>query len=260
MTTSRARSIADVTSGTILASVEIAAKPERVFRALSTPEELVRWWGSDDLYRTTKWEADIRVHGRWRAEGKGADGQPFEVEGEYLEIDPPRKFVQSWKPSWDLGPATTVSYSLEAIPEGTRLTVRHFGFGDRSESCRNHGNGWQRVLDWLSGFVQPPAQPTASSVFLCRLLPPRPSFAMDMNDAERAVMQEHVGYWMQHMQAGNVIAFGPVGDPQGPWGLGLVRAKDKAEIEAFGAADPAVKSGRGFRYELIPMLNIIVPQ
>ena len=104
------------------------------------------------------------------------------------------------------------------------------------------------------------AEPTASSVFLCRLLPPRPSFAMDMNDAERAVMQEHVGYWMQHMQAGKVIAFGPVGDPQGPWGLGLVRAKDKAEIEAFGAADPAVKSGRGFRYELIPMLNIIVPQ
>jgi uncharacterized protein YciI len=71
-------------------------------------------------------------------------------------------------------------------------------------------------------------------------------------------MQEHVGSWMQHLSAGKVIVFGPVGDPQGPWGL--VRAHDLTDIQAFGAADPAIRSERGFRYEYIPMINAILPQ
>ncbi len=38
-----ARSVADLTSGVILASVEIAAPPERVFPALTDPNALKRW-------------------------------------------------------------------------------------------------------------------------------------------------------------------------------------------------------------------------
>jgi uncharacterized protein YndB with AHSA1/START domain len=243
-----------------LASVEIAAKPERVFKAITSPEEIVRWWGSDEQYRTTKWDSDLRVHGRWRAEGMGADGVPFSVEGEFLEIDAPRKLVQTWKPEWDGGESTTLSYTLEPIASGTRLVVRHDGFADRHESCRSHGAGWVDVLGWLSQFIEAPAQPAAASVFLCRLIAPRPTFALDMNDAERTVMQEHFGYWTQQMNAGRVIVFGPVADPQGPWGLGLVRARDLSDIQAFGAADPAIKSERGFRYEFIPMINTILPQ
>jgi uncharacterized protein YndB with AHSA1/START domain len=64
---SSARAIADAGSGTILATVEIAAPPERVFRALTTPDEIVRWWGSDDAYRTTGFTADLQVGGRWHA-------------------------------------------------------------------------------------------------------------------------------------------------------------------------------------------------
>src|SRR5262245_47193804 len=135
---SPARAVADTASGTVLASVEIAAPPERVFKALTTPEEIVRWWGSDSVYRTTEWVQDLRVGGRWKATGKGADGSPFSVEGEFLEIDAPRRLVHSWKPEWDGGHVTRVTYRLEPIERGTRVTVRHEGFGDRAESCRNH--------------------------------------------------------------------------------------------------------------------------
>jgi uncharacterized protein YndB with AHSA1/START domain len=41
-----ARALADVNGGIILAEVEIAAPPERVFRALTQSDEIVRWWGS----------------------------------------------------------------------------------------------------------------------------------------------------------------------------------------------------------------------
>ena len=56
-----ARSVADLTAGVILATVEIRAPIERVFRALTDPNELVRWWGSADTYRTEEWTADLRV-------------------------------------------------------------------------------------------------------------------------------------------------------------------------------------------------------
>jgi uncharacterized protein YndB with AHSA1/START domain len=87
-----ARAVADLTAGTILASVEIAVPPERVFSALTDPTQLVQWWGSDDSYRTTEWTSELRVHGRYRASGRSADGSSFGVQGEYLEIRRTRSF------------------------------------------------------------------------------------------------------------------------------------------------------------------------
>ena len=100
------RAIADVTEATVFASVDIEAPIERVFAALTVGEELVRWWGSDDTYRTTEWVADLRVGGHWRAAGRGADGAPFSVEGDFLAVEPPSKIVQTWKPEWDGGHVT----------------------------------------------------------------------------------------------------------------------------------------------------------
>ena len=164
--TTGARSIADIESGVILASVDIAAAPERVFRALTQSEEVVRWWGSDDTYRTTRWVADLRVGGQWRAEGSGKDGAPFFVEGKFLEVAPPLKLVQTWQAGWDPGATTTLTYRLEPIETGTRLIVRHEGFAGRPDSCRRHGQGWERVLNWLNNhFPWPP------------MAAPRPIFA-----------------------------------------------------------------------------------
>ncbi|TPK87406.1 hypothetical protein FJ548_14525 [Mesorhizobium sp. B2-4-17] len=69
------RAIADVSAGTILATVTIAAPPERVFHALTADDQIPLWWGSDELYRTTRHTADVRSGGTWRSEGKGADGR-----------------------------------------------------------------------------------------------------------------------------------------------------------------------------------------
>jgi uncharacterized protein YndB with AHSA1/START domain len=151
----KARAVADVTKGTIIATVEIAAPPERVFRALTDPEELPRWWGQDGLYHTKKHEADLREGGKYRSSGAGADGAEFSVEGEYLEVTPPSRVKQTWRPSWDPSTGnTTVTFQLEPIEGGTRVTVRHEGFTEaNAESCKGHANGWERVLNWLSGYA-----------------------------------------------------------------------------------------------------------
>jgi len=145
------RAVADLSEGLILASVEIGVPPERVFRALAS-EELTRWWGSADTYRVTRWTGDFRVGGAWRSEGVGADGKPFSVAGEFLEVDPPRKLVQTWRADWDGGATTTITYRLDPTATGTRLTLRHEGFAGRPESCDGHSEGWERVFGWLATY------------------------------------------------------------------------------------------------------------
>jgi uncharacterized protein YndB with AHSA1/START domain len=149
-----ARAVADLTAGVILATVEIGVPPERVFRALSDPRELAVWWGSPETYTATTWEADFRVGGTWRVDGKGADGKPYAVWGAFLEIDPPRCIVQTWQHDWEAAhPETKITYTLENVAGGTRLSVRHEGFGSRTESCTRHQHGWDRVLGWLVRYV-----------------------------------------------------------------------------------------------------------
>jgi uncharacterized protein YndB with AHSA1/START domain len=265
-TTKRAaRAVADLSKGVVLAMVEIEVPPERVFRALTTPDELVHWWGSPDTYQLTEATMDLRVGGKWRTLGRGATG-PFSVSGEYLEIDPPRRLVQTWVPDWEGGHSTTIHYQLDPIATGTRVTVRHEGFGERAESCESHSRGWERVLGWLDAFVAPADAPkaeataTAAAVpayFCCRLLAPRPTFAFDMTPDERKAMLAHGAYWRELLAKGNAIVFGPVNDPKGPWGLGVIRAANEAEVHELRDHDPAILANIGLAYEIMPMLTAV---
>jgi uncharacterized protein YndB with AHSA1/START domain len=250
------RAIADVSAGLILATVTIAAPPERIFRALTDPKELPRWWGADDLYRTTSHASDLRKGGAWRSEGKGADGTPFAVSGEYLDVDPPHRLVMTWQPDWDGGNVTTVTYLLEPVEGGTKLTLRHDGFGARADSCRSHANGWPRVFGWLKAHFEPAG--TAPKYFHCRMLPPRPDFAMTMQPEEAAIMAEHADYWRGMLAEGKAVIFGPVADPVGVWGLCIVRANDEAAARALTDNDPTVRSARGFSFEIRPMLSAVL--
>jgi len=83
------------------------------------------------------------------------------------------------------------------------------------------------------------------STFVFRLISPRPTFALDMTDEERSVMERHAAYWQSFVDSGQMVIFGPVLDSTGSWGLGVVEAEDEDEDElrAFAAGDPAVTSG-----------------
>jgi uncharacterized protein YndB with AHSA1/START domain len=250
-----ARAIADLSAGTILASVDIMVPPERVFGALSEAEEITRWWGHPDAYRTEKWTTDFRVGGHWRADGRSADGEPFHVAGEFLEIVSPHRIVQSWQPSWATGPATTVTYDLKAIPGGTRLLVRHDGFKDNEQACASHADGWILALGWLTDDIAPKPAPDTMKFYVARLLAPRPEFRQTLSAEEIAMMHRHIAYWRPLMAAGKVLALGPVDDPKGSWGLALMRVETEAELLALQAHDPAVLGG--LTYENLPMARAV---
>ena len=63
-----ARAVADVIDGLIVASVEIARTPERVFQALSS-RDIVDWWVNPGVFDTRVGSVDVRVGGRRHALG-----------------------------------------------------------------------------------------------------------------------------------------------------------------------------------------------
>ena len=80
------------------------------------------------------------------------------------------------------------------------------------------------------------------TTFVFRLHAPRPTFALDMTEAERDIMGRHAAHWQPYIDAGHMVVFGPVLDGTGSWGLGVVEAEDddEDELRAFAAQDPVV--------------------
>src|ERR671911_72707 len=81
------------------------------------------------------------------------------------------------------------------------------------------------------------------STFVLRLLAPRPTFALDMSDDEREIMERHAAHWQPFIESGQMVVFGPVLDSTGSWGLGVLEVDDEDGVRAHAAGDPAVTSG-----------------
>jgi len=95
--------------------------------------------------------------------------------------------------------------------------------------------------------------------FFCKLIPPRATFAQDMTPAERVLMGQHVAYWQGLMNNQKALAFGPVADPQGGYGIGIIAASNDAEMEILRNNDPTIKANTGFRFEALPMPRLMSP-
>ena len=153
---------ADTEKGVVRVVAEIKASPERVFNALTSPDEVPKWWGENGVYRTAKWESDLRPGGKWKSTIAAPEGEemndprtpePQTVGGEYIFVDPPRVLEFTWAPSWDRFAVSRVRYEIEPTATGSRLTVIHSGFEGRAEMASAHGEGWVRVLGWLSSYA-----------------------------------------------------------------------------------------------------------
>jgi uncharacterized protein YndB with AHSA1/START domain len=118
--------------GNVVATIDIAVLPERVFRALTDPEELAVWWvgiANFSVPGAHHWQVDARPRGRWSVTTIDVLGREVTIHGEYRVVDPPRALEFTWQASWDGFVTTTVRCELEPIivsgTSGTRLRVIH---------------------------------------------------------------------------------------------------------------------------------------
>ena len=158
MTLIKSATITDQDS--IVTEIHIAAPPHRVFKALTDPKELMRWFDSPEC-PVKFWEMDPHPGGQYRyATEKGTivvnNVSEFECHGEILEIDPPRLLVYSWIANWhdDKSRRTIVRWELTPEATGTRVKVTHGGLAEETVARKDYSGGWPGVLENLKTFTE----------------------------------------------------------------------------------------------------------
>jgi len=92
-----------------------------VFEAMTKPEHLRNWYGPRKMTMTLC-EVDFRVGGKYRYVLKDTGGNEHAFSGRFMEIDPPKRVVQTW--CWEGMPdhGTVETATLEEIDGKTKLT------------------------------------------------------------------------------------------------------------------------------------------
>ncbi len=127
------------------------ASPQKVFRAWTDPQQIMRWWGPSGA-EVLRAEVDARVGGQFRKVARTPDGEEHEVSGVYREVIPNEKLVFTW--AWRTTPErkSLVAIALTSDGDGTVLTLTHELFFD--EAARDgHRQGWTGTLDKLERYV-----------------------------------------------------------------------------------------------------------
>ena len=131
----------------------IAARPQIVFDALTTPDGIRHWWGPD-AGPVLVAETDVRVGGRFRVRFRMLDGTEHESRGEFLEVVPPLRLAMSWH--WlgreDEG-ESRIEIDLRPTDYGTELVFTHALLGSE-QARREHAEGWTGALDKLERYLR----------------------------------------------------------------------------------------------------------
>jgi uncharacterized protein YndB with AHSA1/START domain len=139
---------------------DLEASVEKVFEIYirTTPERL--WQAITDPDLRARFQFGARVESDWtpgssyQVTHAGAPG-PL-IEGENLEIDPPRRLVQSYHAVWgeDVAAEGTsrVSWEIEPVGDSCRLTVTH---DQLAEGADPHVyGGWPMILSGLKTWLE----------------------------------------------------------------------------------------------------------
>ena len=84
---------------------------------------------------------------------------------------------------------------------------------------------------------------TEKKHFMLKSLSHRSTFQQDMTDEERGIMLKHITYWTDMAEKGIAVVFGPVFDPKGGYGLGIMEVDNEEQLRTLIENDPAVMSG-----------------
>ena len=110
----------------ILIEREFAAPAHLVWRAVTEPDLVRRWWHAN-RGEVLSCEIDLRVGGKWRYVAKPFEGEEFAFYGEFLEIVPEEKIVQTeiFAPFPDNGATNTMTLTEHDGVTTLRTLVQH---------------------------------------------------------------------------------------------------------------------------------------
>lgn len=125
------------------------APRERVYRMLSDPAELAKWWGPRGFTMPAS-DVDFRVGGGYRLSMQPSVGDLFHLSGEFLEIDPPVRLAYTFR--WDEPTPddreSIVKLDLQARGDDTEIVLTHGPFAT-DERLVLHQGGWTDSFERL---------------------------------------------------------------------------------------------------------------
>ena len=102
---------------------EFDAPREIVFKAMTDPALVAKWWGPR-RYQTVVDTMEVRPGGKWRMRNIAADGGEHAFRGEYREVTPPERVVWTFEYEPLAGHVSVETMTLTERNGRTLLTVR----------------------------------------------------------------------------------------------------------------------------------------
>jgi uncharacterized protein YndB with AHSA1/START domain len=133
------------------AQTDVAAAPERVWAALTEPEQIAVYMQGSKV--TTTWEVGSPI--TWDGE---YDGRAYQDKGEVLTYDEPRVLsVTHYSPMMGQPDEPenyhTLVYTLTADGDGTHLELTQDG-NESQEQADQFSQNWQSMIDGLKAHVE----------------------------------------------------------------------------------------------------------
>jgi uncharacterized protein YndB with AHSA1/START domain len=141
------------TNDTIVQEIIINGTAERIFAALTDPEERLKWWGGPGgRFKLIDFESDLRPGGKWIMHAESF-GKIVTIRGEYREIEQPHLLVFTWLPDWyENATESLVRWDLEEHSGVTTVRLTHSGL--LTEFARENHRGWPQILGWLKAYLE----------------------------------------------------------------------------------------------------------
>ena len=136
----------------IVQEITIRTTAERIFAALTNPDEVVKWWACEGQFQVTHMQSDLRPGGKWLMRGDGREGRPLMVTGEYRQIERPRLLVFTWVRVLESAEETLVRWELHGKDGVTTVRLTHSGFA--SEVSRARNSGWPLIHSLLQAYLE----------------------------------------------------------------------------------------------------------
>ncbi|NOT72318.1 MAG: polyketide cyclase [Hyphomicrobium sp.] len=124
----------------------VDAPLEQVWRAYTTPEDIVKWNAASDDWHTTKASVDLREGGAFSSRMEAKDGSMgFDFAGTYTKIVP-QKFIE-----YAFGDRKA---EVEFIPGANGVKVRVSFDSEPTHSIEQQKAGWQAILTNFARHVE----------------------------------------------------------------------------------------------------------
>jgi uncharacterized protein YndB with AHSA1/START domain len=120
----------------------LPAPREAVYRALTDPAELAKWWGPKG-FTSPSVDFDPQVGGSYRIAMQPPDGDLFHLSGEFREVDPPARlsYTFRWDPPDPGDRETLATLVLEDRGEETEVLFTQGEFATEERRALHEG-GW----------------------------------------------------------------------------------------------------------------------